>query len=188
MLPLPRAGNLSSVRRVHVGVLFLAAFVLSRWWIGAAAEVDAQVPPADVPTSIRVSDDVVTRGQHITVVGDGWRPNTRVEIFIESRRVGDAGVDPSGEFVTSVEVPLDLNVDRARLSVSGVERLGSESTYELTLEIGQERPRGIWITIGGAALLVLVILGLAGSALRGRARRAAARTQRSPGSETRTTS
>ena len=124
--------------------------------------------PADRPTTVRVSDDVVTRGQRVTVMGDGWRPGTRVSIAIESRTVGDAGVDEAGEFLTAVEVPRDIDVEVAQLTVTGTERLGSPSSYSVSLEIGRERPRGVWITIAGAALVVLVLLALTRSALRRR--------------------
>ncbi|HEX6208939.1 MAG TPA: hypothetical protein VF058_11360 [Actinomycetota bacterium] len=138
--------------------------------VAAAAPVRAQQQGPEEPTIAEVEPARARVGDTVDVRGTGWEPGSRIEISHQRRPLAFATVRPDGRWEAGVRVPSADPPTTIEVTVSGTAVTGETTTLEVSLDVAPGMPRGIWIVVGGVALVVLLVLAL-GWAMLARQRR-----------------
>jgi hypothetical protein len=126
------------VNRVRTVGLLLALALLSMTGGPAAA----QYPPS--AASVEVSATSLPVGGSLTIVGEGWQPNSvvRLSIFSPLRSLGSVRTDDSGAFSITVTLPEDLPPGPYTLRAIGIGADGRPRTVDTLLVLTAAAPEG----------------------------------------------
>ena len=154
----PRCGvGLSTARfglRRCWGAGWLVALVLL-----VALPAQAQYPQ-DAATA-GTSDTTVEMGQRVIIGGEGWKPGSQVALTLRTESLGEARVDPRGNFSTTVAVPEDTPGGERFISVVGTSVGGEPSEIGIRLLVaGSSTEQEVSFTSVNIGLWMLLALGL----------------------------
>lgn len=111
------------------------------------------------------TDHVIRPNEAHRVSADGFAPNSRVELRLESRPflIGRTVVDGDGRLDVVFPVADDLVPGRHHLRITGLSADGSHTTVTIPLELRPSRPDWVPFALPAAALLAIASLLLSSS-------------------------
>ena len=127
---------------------------------------------------VSLSSNAVERGSSVEVNGDGFSPNTPVQVFLGSgMSLGTVVTDASGAFSSKLAVPANATLGQGQVTVKGADEAGAPLALSSDVNI-LAQPAAATSTGGGDGSSVALLAVAAGLVALGGAALVAARRRR----------
>ena len=131
--------------------------------------------PQDAATA-GASDTNVAEGDEVVLGGEGWEPNSQVQLRLPSAKLAEVVADASGEFSTTVTIPPGIPAGEQFVTVSGTSKGGEPSTIGIRMLINSTAAAEPEVSFSSGNILMWSLIAIAmllvgiGAVVRGRRR------------------
>jgi hypothetical protein len=107
----------------------------------------------------QVSDPTVTRGQQVTVTGDGFAPNQALRVTFATGAIslGTTTSDASGRFTAPVRIPTTAPAGSHRILVAGSGATGTQREVAATVTVNLTATGRMTVPLALTGLVVLLL-------------------------------